>query len=155
MSDTQLVFLRVPANDPDGSARFYSEFFGIDLASHHGNGNQSYFAPIGHGVDLAITPRSDDDAASETFFFHVDDLDAKLRAIEAAGGKQTSPVIDLSSQDEGHPDEHAGRAAVVSDPDGNQLGLVELDPRLHDHFKVGDRRQSVADERRTAHEQAA
>jgi uncharacterized protein len=48
-------------------------------------------------------------------YLEVDDVDARIKAVEAAGGKVTRPPWDIPN---------VGRIAVIQDPTGAQLGLM-------------------------------
>ncbi len=48
-------------------------------------------------------------------YLEVDDVDARVKAVEAAGGKVTRPPWDIPN---------VGRIAVIQDPTGAHLGLM-------------------------------
>ena len=48
-------------------------------------------------------------------YLEVDDVDARLKAVEAAGGKVTRPPWDIPN---------IGRIAVIQDPTGAHLGIM-------------------------------
>lgn len=53
---------------------------------------------------------------SPVAYWHVDDIDAKLAEVTAAGGTVNEPVHDVGN---------GRRVATVADPDGNVLGLLQ------------------------------
>ena len=55
-------------------------------------------------------------AGHSTFYVEVDDLQAKLDAIEAAGGSTVQPPMDVPN---------GPSIALFKDPDGNLVGLVK------------------------------
>jgi len=114
---TKLDLLVLRARDPETLARFYS-LLGLSFREEqHGSGPKHLGCDLG-GTVLEIYPLVDDrDATSGTRLgFRVSSLDPVLRAVSGLG--------------EGHilRDAEAtrwGRRAVVVDPEGHKIELVE------------------------------
>lgn len=112
-----LVVLR--SGDIERAAKFYSAM-GLIFAKHrHGNGPE-HFASELNGFVFEIYPLG---AGTPTIAarigFSIDDVDSLLPALEAAGGKVTSPPHDSEW----------GRRAVIKDPDGHTVELLTPKPK--------------------------
>lgn len=109
-----LVVIRV--DDLEASRRFYSAI-GLRLAEErHGSGPPHYSADL-DGVVVEFYPRSANlDRTSPTRLgFSVQDVDEVVAACQNAGGRVITPAKDSPW----------GRRAVVEDPDGHKIELVE------------------------------
>jgi len=110
-----LVVIRSP--DIDKSAAFYSAL-GITFSKHsHGTGPEHY-ASEGDGVTFEIYPEVDSASATTTtrLGFKVTDLDDLLPILVEKGGRIVSPAKDSPW----------GRRAVVVDPTGHKVELVQI-----------------------------
>ena len=67
-----------------------------------------------------MTKRSDD-APSLVFYIAVDDIDAALAAIEAAGGRRLTARMPIPT---------VGWSAFFEDTEGNKVGLFQNDPSV-------------------------
>lgn len=113
--DITLNLIVLRSVNPELAVAFYRSL-GVDFAKEkHGNGPEHFAGQVGSAV-LEIYPQ---EASSPTsglrLGFLVDNLENRLGAVCAAGGKvfkapQESPW---------------GRRAVVADPDGHQVELVQ------------------------------
>ena len=109
-----VVHFEIQSKDPKKLHEFYSSIFGwhIDASNPmnygvvdtHGEGG------IGGGIGGAEGPNM------VTFYIAVDDPQAHLEKIEAAGGKTLVPVTEI-------PD--MVTFALFADPEGNAVGLVK------------------------------
>jgi len=109
-----VVHFEVIGKDSATLRDFYSKMFGWNTQvmpeMDYGlvdNGGQGINGGIGQG-----------DQAHATFYVEVDDPQAQLAKIEAAGGKITVPVTEI-------PD--MVTFAMFTDPEGNLVGLVKSD----------------------------
>jgi len=71
-------------------------------------------------LSALILLQGDSPGRSATFYVQVDDLDAALRKAENLGGRLLTPPTPL---DEG------GRFALVADPQGHHVGLLQAERR--------------------------
>jgi predicted enzyme related to lactoylglutathione lyase len=131
----KIIWRDLLTNDPAASQRFYSELFGWEFESIGETSNlrsNSAYTLIRHNgrliggmVDtLALNNR--DDISQWVVLMAVEDLDARVAAVSANGGKVVAPPTDLQER---------GRLALVRDAEGALLGLLETrdgDPRDRD-----------------------
>ena len=113
-----LVVLRAP--DIEEAQRFYS-LLGFSFTKHaHGSGPEHYAADSGAQI-FEIYPQADAEGSTKStrIGFKVRGVDAVVARLVSGGGKIVSPVKDSPW----------GRRAVVSDPIGHKLELVEDDAR--------------------------
>jgi uncharacterized protein len=100
-------YVELPAADLDRSRDFYRTAFGWRF-----NYEDQYASIIGSDGDevggLAAIPGS-----CPLVLLFSEDLDASLRAVEAAGGTVTTPPFDFPG----------GRRFHFTDPSGNELGV--------------------------------
>jgi predicted enzyme related to lactoylglutathione lyase len=102
----------IPTTDSSKSGDFYAKLFGWKLDAStpdytmfttpddEGGGFTTMSKPTNNGVIMYI---------------EVEDIDAKLREIEAAGGKKVKPKAGISPE--------FGFYALFTDPSGNIMGL--------------------------------
>ena len=111
-----LNLVMVRSADPDRSAEFY-RLLGLAFTKHqHGSGAEHYACEEGPVV-FEIYPRGTGEGSSATRLgFRVASLDAVIGALGATG----APVLTPPSQTEW------GYRAVVADPDGYKVELLEL-----------------------------
>jgi len=109
-------WIELPAADPDASATFFETVFGWIV---HREGMPGYIIfqdPAGHvggGFRADLRPTGD----GPLVYLSVDDIDAVLPTIEAAGGRVLAERTAI--------DEQVGWWASFRDPGGNVLGLYQ------------------------------
>jgi predicted enzyme related to lactoylglutathione lyase len=110
-----VVHFEVLGKDAEATQTFYAKIFDWPMekvmdtyAMVHTGGEGAIAGGVG-----ATMPGS---PGHSTFYVEVDDLQAKLDAIEAAGGSTVQPPMDV-------PD--GPSIALFKDPDGNLVGLVK------------------------------
>jgi lactoylglutathione lyase len=109
-----LIVLR--ASDIEKSAAFYRDV-GLSFTKHaHGSGPE-HFASESSGAVLELYPATANQpvSASTRIGFSVGDVDAVVNALVAAGAKVVTAAADSEW----------GRRAVVADPDGHRVELVQ------------------------------
>ncbi len=115
------VHFELPADDPERIGRFYSDVFGWTVQKWDGPMDY-WFLMTGKegepGIDGAFGRRSDGDTGTVNTI-GVDDLDATLAKIEAAGGT----VVRGKSEVPG-----VGWMAYCQDTEGNAFGLMQFNP---------------------------
>ena len=121
MTFVTLNLIVIRSSDIDRSAVFY-EALGFEFIWHqHGEGLEHYAAEVACGdappLVFEIYPATDlgDRKDAVRLGFCVDDVDASLAALVAAGGA----VISRARESEW------GRRAVLSDPDGHRVELTQ------------------------------
>jgi len=161
MKNAKLIMVSIPATNVDGSEQFYSQLLGADFARALSDQDKAYHTPISvDGVDLQIGTRH---SPQETPMAHfaVDDINAAVQQVTKLGGQVVwgpSPLPiapDAQSDYENLVKKHGaaqnatkqvGSAAVVRDPDGGTIGLVQLDEHTHKHFAYGKHRTPLSAE---------
>lgn len=125
---SRVVHFDIMAADPDRAIEFYSTVFGWEIEPFDGEAMEYWMIRTGddadHGIDGGLTRRQSDaptDGPANAFVcaVDVDDVDAAVDAVEAAGGVVTTDVMDVDG---------AGRLAYCLDTEGNQFSLWENGP---------------------------
>lgn len=109
-----LVVIRV--DDLESSKRFYSAI-GLTLTEErHGNGPRHYSADM-DGVVVELYPRSEKQERTQQtrLGFAVPNVNETVTACQDSGGRMITPPQDSPW----------GLRAVVADPDGHKIELVE------------------------------
>ena len=103
--------------DRDAALRFYGAVFGWSFENHLQRGDRAYdLATLDGHVVAAIGSGPSDTTATWTTYIGVDDVEAAVANVEAAGGTVVAPPLRAGS---------AGRLALVTDPTGANLALWE------------------------------
>jgi predicted enzyme related to lactoylglutathione lyase len=103
--------------DRDAALRFYGAVFGWSFENHLQRGDRAYdLATVDGRVVAAIGSGPSDTTATWTTYIGVDDVEAAVANVEAAGGTVVAPPLRAGS---------AGRLALVTDPTGANLALWE------------------------------
>ena len=157
----KLIFVNVPSADLDQGKRFYDVLFQTDnffqaLTDQY----RALQQPISNdGIDLVLAEPFQD-METVTPYYAVDDLDRTLGELRSAGGEVLADPFPLQvpqavaedpdyrdrfrrNDPRGNPDQPAGRCAIVRDPNGNIVGVAELDAPAEQHFRGGRHRRSV------------
>jgi predicted enzyme related to lactoylglutathione lyase len=127
----QLVFCNVPTRDAGSLLQFYATLLGIDPGAFVHNTNSpidQYQTPItgNSGIDLLITQRNDNREVTTTYW-SVPDLAAAIQELTSQGGVQV---------EEGQASD-GSKSAVLLDPEGNYIGLVQLAQHAEEYFRLG------------------
>lgn len=167
-----LILCNVPTTNSKAALEFYATLLGLevdDFARGQNPDVESYFVPLSNdGIDLTVTQRFDDQERL-TCYFAVDDLDATLASLPSGAVKVVAPprAVTVSPNAERAFTAMAterpgfrrfnntlGRMAVVLDPDGNHVGLMELQDVAKPHFRVGRFAIPLTPERIAVHDEA-
>jgi predicted enzyme related to lactoylglutathione lyase len=126
---TKILFCNIPARQPDSLVGFYGTLLGGDAFVENGQSPipQYQEALTGDGVDLTITQRQDTRDVTTTYW-SVPDVNAMVEQLTSLGGQVASPV---SSTPDG------GQTAIVLDPEGNFVGLMQVAAQSEEYFQVG------------------
>ena len=149
----KLIICHVPSGNIQQSLAFYKALFGsTDMARSLTDALQAYHMPISNdGIDIQVVARANPQDAP-CCYYAVDDIGATVQALVAAGGRvvvSPGPVpIAAGALNDYRQRVNAknpqvavtatlGQHALVVDPDGNPVGLIQLEAHAHDHFKAG------------------
>ena len=127
-----LDHVAVVVRDLDVAERFYREVFGMKPDHRVETQEHKYAldevimslegapgAPAGHALILTrYLERPCPPAGAAWTGFVVADIDATIAAVERAGGRSEVPVHENA--------EHGVRAAIVADPDGHLIELIQM-----------------------------
>lgn len=115
----KVVHFEIPLDDAERGREFYRQALDWQLEQW---GPVPYWTLVGRdeaeGIGGGLTMRSDE-VPAPLFYVGVDDVDATLERVEAAGGAclmRRSPIPGM------------GWMALFSDTEGNRLGLFQPDP---------------------------
>jgi hypothetical protein len=114
----RVVHFEIPIDDNERGVAFYSKAFGWDLARFGPVEYWTTAAGEGDGIGGALTKRTADSPAL-MFYIEVDDIDAALAAIEAAGGTRVTERMPIPT---------VGWSAFFQDTEGNRVGIFQPDP---------------------------
>lgn len=172
MLSKKLAFISVAAGNPDSVRGFYEKFFGISFAATSTSQVPvTYQAPIDeNGIDMMIGPQHDP-KDSVIAYYAVDNINTAINEAKAAGGKVLwGPMaLPIAPAQQGaykalvekfHPDDAkttadwstVGHGALIADPAGNPVGLVQLAPHAVSHFNAGPKKRPLSDTRVAVHE---
>lgn len=116
MTDQPLVaWLEIPVRDLAAGAAFYDAVFGYSTIVNRSGPRPS---AVLNSMDRTGGAMLVEDTPGGGPVIHLalaDTVEDGMARLEAAGGKVTSPVIEIP----------AGRFAYATDPDGNRLGLYQ------------------------------
>ncbi len=111
-----IVHFEMMGEDGEALKEFYSKTMGWKIDSSNPMNYGVVDTGAGEGSLGGGVGASQDGSSSVTVYVGVPDLDAKLKEIEAAGGKTTMPPMEI-------PD--MVTFAQFEDPAGNVIGLVK------------------------------
>lgn len=109
----RINFVELPTLDIAVARRFYTEAFGFELTDF----GPSYTCTMTGDVDLGLQADQTEATRATLAVIAVDDLDAALDAVRAAGGTITKAVF-------GFP---GGHRFHFRDPGGNELAALKAD----------------------------
>jgi hypothetical protein len=150
--NARLILCSVPSTAQEGMAQFYATLLG-DLVHSRAEQGRSSYGWACSGVRLTVN-QPQHEMEKMMLHFRVDDLEDALRQLQEAGGLHVGGPYDvpvspadldalrsnyeqlaLGSREE--VEESLGRGAVVRDPEGNQIGLLQLRPFAERFFEAG------------------
>lgn len=106
----RLNYLELPVADTGRAKAFYGAAFGWSFADF----GPTYAATVSGDTDIGFQADPDEKTAAALPVIEVDDLDAALASVEAAGGAVTRAIFDFPG----------GRRFHFRDPDGHELAAV-------------------------------
>jgi predicted enzyme related to lactoylglutathione lyase len=163
----KLVLIHLPASDKERGRQFYSQLLGMDLAVSFSDNVPSYHIPISYdGIFLSLDVPYDEGESGATLFWAVDNLAEGIQEVEAIGGQLVHGPFDLTispramdfymssvERRNGNPNRNGtvGSCAILKDPVGNMLGLIQLDESAHVFYGVGDHWRGLSEEQIDGH----
>lgn len=111
----EITYLEIIDSDPKRAADFYGQVFGWKIEAM---GNEYYCFKAGDGADGGFSPPMPGISHGVCIYIKVEDIEAALAAVAAAGGECTAPKKDIGG---GH-----GFYALFKDPHGNIIGLWSM-----------------------------
>ena len=116
-----IMQILVPVSDVDRAAEFYADVLGLPLLFRY-PGNAFFDA---HGIRIYLaTPSEPGYAGPATLYFRVDDVGATFDRL-VARGTTVREEPEIAHRDAGYD----LWLAFVTDPDGNNIGLMREAPR--------------------------
>jgi uncharacterized protein len=114
----RVVHFEVHADDPERAAKFYSTAFGWKI-DKWGGPIEYWMVDTGEGMGIngGLLKRSQPSEATVNTV-SVEDIDASLKSVAAAGGKLVRPKYPIPG---------VGWLAYCEDTEGNQFGMMQPD----------------------------
>lgn len=109
----RLDYLELPASDLSATRTFYESAFGWTMTEFA----PTYAATTTGDTDVGLQADSSERPQSPLGVIRVDDLEAALAAVEAAGGTIVKPIRAFPG----------GRRFHFRDPSGNELAVWQAD----------------------------
>jgi uncharacterized protein len=109
----RLYYVELPVREMGPAKAFYEQAFGWSLTAFA----PTYAATITGDTDIGLQADSAEATRAPLAVIQVDDLEAALAAVEAAGGTIVRPVFPFPG----------GRRFHFLDPSGNELAAVRED----------------------------
>jgi predicted enzyme related to lactoylglutathione lyase len=116
MPNGKICYLEIPAKDVDTSARFYTKIFDWKTRVR-GDGHTAFDDTTGAVSGSWVLGRKPSHEPGVLAYVMVDDIDATLKRIVAAGGQIATPRAPAGPG--------GGTFATFTDPPGNLLGLYQ------------------------------
>jgi uncharacterized protein len=112
----QICYFELLASDMAASSAFYQQLFDWQVHAHGEGGCYSVVKP-GGGIEGGLSLEMPE-GNRVTIYIEVEDIEAKLKEIEAAGGKTIHPKTLIN--------EDYGYFAYFADPAGTTMGLWSM-----------------------------
>jgi uncharacterized protein len=118
----RVVHFEIPVDDPGRAGEFYRSVFGwgVERWGPMEYWNLTTGETGGPGAEGALKPRAEG-PEGVTVYVGVDDIDAALVGVEAAGGARVTDKMPIPTM---------GWSAHVRDSEGNLIGLFQPDPAV-------------------------
>jgi len=116
MPNGKICYVEIPATDPDASARFYETVFAWTSRTR-GDGARAFDDSTGSVSGAFVLGRPPHTTVDVMTYVMVDDLDATLARVVAAGGKIVQPRTVIGPSGDAY--------GFFADPAGNVFGLYQ------------------------------
>jgi predicted enzyme related to lactoylglutathione lyase len=110
----RLNYVELPVRDLVAAKRFYESAFGWEMTAF----GPTYAATLTGDTDVGLQGDAAEASKAPLPVIEVDDLEAALAAVEAAGGTIVRPIFAFPG----------GRRFQFLDPAGNEVAAVKSDP---------------------------
>src|SRR3954452_848227 len=110
----RLNYVELPVREIGPAKVFYERFFGWSLTGF----GPTYAATLTGDTDIGLQADAAEATRAPLPVIDVDDLEAALDAVEAAGGRIVKPIFAFPG----------GRRFHFLDPSGNEVSAVQGDP---------------------------
>ncbi|MBP8231908.1 MAG: VOC family protein [Rhizorhabdus sp.] len=117
-SGARLNYVELPTADVVATRQFFEAAFGWSLTVFGPAYAGTVAAGAGGTSDLGLNGHGDDAPAAPLPIVEVDDLEASLAAVEAAGGVVTRPIFAFPG----------GRRFHFREPSGNEMAVYVNEP---------------------------
>jgi predicted enzyme related to lactoylglutathione lyase len=150
-ANARLITCSIPVNDLTRAQGFYGALLGVELARGLNEHVQSLHTVVSAGVKLSLNARQNAEE-KPMCHFAVENLTATVQQLERHGGRQVSGPFDLTvatvardrlaeayraAGGKGAFQPSLGSAVIMADPEGNFIGLVELNAYAEEAFIRG------------------
>ena len=108
-----IVYLELPAAEHAATKAFYTAAFGWPMTGY----GPTYSGTEGLAVNVGLQGDTSEASAAPLVVIDVDDLEAALRAVTAAGAEIVRPIFAFPG----------GRRFQFRDPSGNELAVMQAD----------------------------
>jgi predicted enzyme related to lactoylglutathione lyase len=170
MPNAKLIMISVPSSNPAASRGFYASLLGIEFANALWEEGEAYHAPISpDGVMLSINQPHG--STSPIAIFAVADLNGQLQNAQRLGcavvyGPTPMPIApsgvatyraayqEIYGQPPQGNSSSLGTAAIVRDPGGASVSLVQLEEHANQTFLAGPLQPAFTNLQVQAHEKA-
>ena len=173
MSDAQVAFINVPAKDLEKSRRFYEILFDSVFARSLTEKPKGFHMPVSCPRTYWHVTERTHERETTVVYVAIRNLKHTLKRLVAAGGEVVSEPRNLrisgrmfevfkervesklEQVDPGVPvTEEMGHFALLKDPEGNVVGVMELAKYLYYHFGYGRHRKPATQEQLEDHLEA-
>jgi predicted enzyme related to lactoylglutathione lyase len=152
-TNAKLIMISVPSSNPVASRGFYASLLGMQFAKALWDQGESYHAPVSaDGIMMAINQLHG--STSPIAIFAVANLADQLQSAQRLGcrvvyGPEPMPIApdqvatyraayqEVYGQAPGGNSSSLGTAAIVQDPGGASVGLVQLEDHANRPFLAG------------------
>lgn len=110
---SRISFVELPTSDLHSARSFYADAFGLAFTDL----GPSYSCTLTGDVDVGLQADASEATTAPLVVIAVDDLEASLDAVRAAGGVVTKPIFAFPG----------GRRFHFRDPSGNELAALKAD----------------------------
>ncbi|HEX8644553.1 MAG TPA: VOC family protein [Allosphingosinicella sp.] len=110
----RLNYVELPVSDTGAARAFYEAAFGWTMTAF----GPTYAATTSGDTDLGLQGDPDEATKAALAVIEVENLEASLDAVQAAGGRIVRPIFAFPG----------GRRFHFLDPSGNELAAVASDP---------------------------
>ncbi|MEE8198215.1 MAG: VOC family protein [Thermoplasmata archaeon] len=113
-----IVHIELPVKDRDRAKKFYGDLFGWKFQDVPEMDYTLFETANGPGGGLFVPQEGQFDKGALNYIL-VDDIEAKSKEIEAAGGEVIGPTVEMPGR---------GWWAVFTDPEGTTLAIFQSAP---------------------------